>query len=455
MEGYFTYSNFWQIYDQLYKEFPQYISEKKELGKTYLGNNMYYFKVGDQIHDPSRNKRSEILFTALHHAREPTSLSLILTILIDQLRVLNASKGKNLLYYAIDLIFIPIVNVDTYKMISDAYGTRHFHKARMLRKNRRKDNSCSRWKAGVDLNRNYGYKWNFNPLEGGSNQSCAIDYRGTKPFSEPETFAMKAFIENNKRIVSCMNFHAWGDLWIHPFNYTRDRKNIPLKKKHRFWKIYQEFAKDSPHMPYAKFGNAAATIEYMADGEASDWMLHEHNIVSLSPEIGNDDKESETFWLRKGVIPNVLKSYYPTVEYFIKMHKIKLIDEKVHFDGKNVRISVFNAGLSNLANIKVEIVLFANPAKIKLKSIDCYTSEEHKGTIGVTDKRSMEIKNYENKKVVGTLDTFIKRRSYMIFEFKVARFLSGSESYKINVYRSNDDTGKALNSAETSEVERN
>ena len=262
MGGYFTYSNFWQIYKELAKEFPQYVSERKVLGKTYLGNNIYYFKIGDNINDRGRNNRSELLFTALHHAREPTSLSLIVTILIDQLKTIVASKGKNLLYHAIDIVFIPIVNVDTYKIISDAYGTKNWYRSKMLRKNRRNQDSCGRWKTGVDLNRNYGYMWNFNPTDGGSNEDCDIDYRGTKAFSEPETLAMKNFIEKNTKIVSCMNFHAWGDLWIHPYNYTRDRRNTPLRKQHRFWKVYDEFSKNSPHMPYAKFGNAQATIEY-------------------------------------------------------------------------------------------------------------------------------------------------------------------------------------------------
>lgn len=33
-------------------------------------------------------------------------------------------------------------------------------------------------------------------------------------------------------------------------------------------------------------GNAIQTINYLANGEASDWMLGKHGIISFSPELG-------------------------------------------------------------------------------------------------------------------------------------------------------------------------
>lgn len=33
-------------------------------------------------------------------------------------------------------------------------------------------------------------------------------------------------------------------------------------------------------------GNGRNTIGYSADGEASDWMLADHNILAMSPELG-------------------------------------------------------------------------------------------------------------------------------------------------------------------------
>lgn len=47
------------------------------------------------------------------------------------------------------------------------------------------------------------------------------------------------------------------------------------------------------------FGNGASTIGYTANGEASDWMLHELGIYALSPELGtSDSRSSEAFFIR-------------------------------------------------------------------------------------------------------------------------------------------------------------
>jgi carboxypeptidase T len=39
---------------------------------------------------------------------------------------------------------------------------------------------------GVDLNRNYGFKFGYDD-DGSSSNPCAQDYRGAYAFSEPET----------------------------------------------------------------------------------------------------------------------------------------------------------------------------------------------------------------------------------------------------------------------------
>jgi hypothetical protein len=39
------------------------------------------------------------------------------------------------------------------------------------------------------------------------------------------------------------------------------------------------------------------TVNYQASGEASDWMLVEHDILSASPELGTDDFESYDFYI--------------------------------------------------------------------------------------------------------------------------------------------------------------
>lgn len=61
----------------------------------------------------------------------------------------------------------------------------------------------------------------------GEEDVCADDYRGPSPFSEPETVAMRDFVEFWNNIKLAINFHAYGNLHITPFNFD-NKQNINL-----------------------------------------------------------------------------------------------------------------------------------------------------------------------------------------------------------------------------------
>jgi len=46
-------------------------------------------------------------------------------------------------------------------------------------------------------------------------------------------------------------------------------------------------------------GNGSTTIGYTANGEASDWMLHELGIYAMSPELGIGIWEAKTFFIKE------------------------------------------------------------------------------------------------------------------------------------------------------------
>ena len=77
MDGYFTHSDFWQIYDMLLFNYPQFVSEAKSIGRTYENREIGHFKIGLNMNDENRDKnKGAVLFTALHHSREPVGLSI-------------------------------------------------------------------------------------------------------------------------------------------------------------------------------------------------------------------------------------------------------------------------------------------------------------------------------------------------------------------------------------------
>ena len=67
-------------------------------------------------------------------------------------------------------------------------------------------------------------------------------------------------------------------------------------------------------------GNGRQTIEYTANGEASDWMLHELGIFAMSPELGNNNKLTNDFFVYdKGALVELLDDNYGWIEYTIKL----------------------------------------------------------------------------------------------------------------------------------------
>jgi len=239
--------------------------------------------------------------------------------LLENLRTLYQKKSK--LFKNTDIQFVPVVNPDSYIKINQSWNTPQWLQIKFVRKNRNPGNGkCPIEKQGVDLNRNYGYRFMYMKHKGGRNNPCSEAYRGIKAFSEPETQGIKSLIEKQPEIRSAMNFHAWGDLLITPYSYTLDKTNQELRNQPKFYKVYKDFA-NAPHQSKAKFGNAEQVINYVANGEAADWMLHTHDIIAFSPEVGDDSKISEHFYVQNPeYIPTLMKNFYPTVRYFVHMH---------------------------------------------------------------------------------------------------------------------------------------
>ena len=153
---------------------------------------------------------------------------------------------------------------------------------------------CVEEMQGVDLNRNYAYKF-AHDNRGSSNNICAEDYRGPYAFSEPETQAMRDYLDKLPNVKIALNFHAWGPLFITPYNWDARKTNPGLTKKAAMFYRYVFEKAGVPH-GYT-LGNGAQTIHYTANGEASDWMLHEKGIYAMSPELGIESRYAETFFI--------------------------------------------------------------------------------------------------------------------------------------------------------------
>lgn len=147
---------------------------------------------------------------------------------------------------------IPIVNVDSFRLMCQHFKKTNWTEIKEIRKNRRVFPNCPLYQSGVDLNRNYDIKFDYSS-SGASTDRCDESYRGATPFSEPETQAIRHVIEITPAIVSALNFHSYANLWIHPYNYNSDKKNDILHRQNeRLWRAYKDFERRASFAPGVK-----------------------------------------------------------------------------------------------------------------------------------------------------------------------------------------------------------
>lgn len=93
---------------------------------------------------------------------------------------------------------------------------------------------------GVDLNRNFDYKWMGNKptniiiistvilkihvilVSGASANPCSEIHAGPYPASEPEVNSVMNYVMNySPRWVSYISLHTYGAIWLSPYSYSR------------------------------------------------------------------------------------------------------------------------------------------------------------------------------------------------------------------------------------------
>eukprot|EP00826_Nyctotherus_ovalis_P045762 TRINITY_DN5095_c0_g4_i2.p1 TRINITY_DN5095_c0_g4~~TRINITY_DN5095_c0_g4_i2.p1 ORF type:complete len:240 (+),score=44.06 TRINITY_DN5095_c0_g4_i2:526-1245(+) len=226
--------------------------------------------------------------TGTMHARELLSLSthiyFIARVIYSALK--NETDTVELLA-STNLYFVPIVNVDTLAYISEEF--RKTKKIPLARKNRHayEQKSCmSMDDIGVDLSRNFGFRYG---QEGSSSDPCDEEFRGSGAFSEPESQAIKRFVDTHRNVKASVDYHTYGNVYILP---------SPVKVSEMNGTIYEEFYRESGMQDSHKIGSVEDLLSYTVSGDASDWMYGEKNLLALTIEVGSEPEFVPTNPLR-------------------------------------------------------------------------------------------------------------------------------------------------------------
>ncbi len=167
----------------------------QSIGETWEGRPIMLATISRDV--AFADLKPALLYTGSIHAREwignELALSFIQHILENHEfnpRILNALT-RNTLY------IVPCLNPDGFE-----YSRNHFS---FWRKNRRDNGDGS---YGVDLNRNFSYRF-----EKGKDPS-ANTYSGPAAFSEPETRAIKQFVDEHSNITIALDYHSQGNVFF-------------------------------------------------------------------------------------------------------------------------------------------------------------------------------------------------------------------------------------------------
>lgn len=245
------------------------------IGKSYQGRAIWVAEVSDNV--GTDEGEPEVMFDGLHHAREHLSGEMPLYIL----RLLTGNYGKDTatgrrvtrIVNSRRIWIIPMVDPDGLEY--DLGG----HPYRSWRKNRQPNPGSSF--VGTDLNRNYDYAWGSAPTN-----PASINYRGSAPFSAPETQAIRDFVLSRRiggvqRIRTHISFHTAGEFVLWPYGHTHTSvpPDMTLLDAQAFKKMGRHMAATNGYRP------EQSSAMYPTYGDEIDWLYGTQRVFSYTFEM--------------------------------------------------------------------------------------------------------------------------------------------------------------------------
>ena len=314
MGGFYYYQQMLDILDEMATLYPNLITARQEVAEgntTEEGRPLWYVKISD---NPSTNETEpEVLYTAVHHAREPMSMTQMIYYMWYLLENYNNNDRVTGLVNETEMYFIPCLNPDGYIYNQTTNPTG----GGLWRKNRFVTDPDT---IGVDLNRNYGYNWGIDDF-GSSPDKLSETYRGTEPFSEAETKMVREFV-NNHNFLATLNYHSFSNLLIFPWGYGFNTYTPDSAQYSKYGKILTWYN-------IYKFGTTNQTLNYYTNGGSDDWMYGEQDskpkIFSFTPEVGS---YVDGFWpMQSRILPLCKENIFTNITTASMVGKFAVVND--------------------------------------------------------------------------------------------------------------------------------
>lgn len=200
----------------------------------------------------ANQNRAGVLFTGSMHAREWGGADACITFLVNLIDAYRANAaltydGKTFpaaqvqtILQNVDLFVFPDVNPDgkVYSQATDVWW----------RKNRNPNMAVDPAHPGVDLNRNFDFLWSSGI--GTSAAPSSPTYKGSAPFSEPETRNVRYLFDTFGSIRYYVDIHSYSGLILYPWG---DDDNQNLDPVQNFCNPAYDGLRGTPGSGYAEF----------------------------------------------------------------------------------------------------------------------------------------------------------------------------------------------------------
>ncbi|MES2882426.1 MAG: M14 family zinc carboxypeptidase [Bacteroidota bacterium] len=286
MGGYLTFAEMELELDSLRAMYPNLITSKISMGNSLEGRPIWVVKISDNA-DVDENE-PEVFLNGLIHAREAVSMSNLIYFMQYILQNYQTDAELNCLINSREIYVAACLNPDgyVYNQTTNPAGGGGW------RKNRRNNGNGT---FGVDLNRNFGFKWGLDNT-GSSPNGSSDSYRGMAAFSEPETQAVRNFCTAHQ-FGNVVNHHSYANTFNTPWGYVNQA--TPDNAHYQNWGALATMVNG------IQVGTSYQNLGYLLNGGANDWMYGEqttkNKIFAAVVETGSS---SDGFWpLQNRIIP--------------------------------------------------------------------------------------------------------------------------------------------------------
>ena len=302
---YYSYDEMTDLFQSLSQNYSDIMS-LESIGKTYEQRDIWLVKLSDNV-EVDENEPGVLLMGA-HHGNEKPSFEILIYFIKhmvedyskentdddqdgftnedhidgfdnDEDGLIDEDPSEDRVREAINntqIFLIPMVNpdgveADSRKNCAPNYGSFGLNKEITS--------------YGVNLNRNYGYKWYLYyvfPLSYHlymNTLDSSYNYKGERPFCENETIAVKNFVESHKMSIS-LSYHSYSEVLFYPWMYTSrnaPHENLFISVGENISSINKYYLYKGSDFLIPRYGGTLGTSE--------DWLYGKRGIIAFTVEL--------------------------------------------------------------------------------------------------------------------------------------------------------------------------